>query len=78
MEIIMERSYTETHVELKQGRDFTAEELEPDLLIGGELLNLKTETLERIAAAHGYGEWTWSGHYHEEDGTVQATLRKYA
>lgn len=76
MEIIMERTYTEVHVVLTQGQDFTVEELEPDLLIGGELMNLKAESLKRITDKHGYDEWTWRGHYREEDRTVAATIRK--
>lgn len=69
--------YQEVSVILQKGIDFTDDDLEGNMLVGGRLLELKSSSRGKIAYNLGFMSCQWAGHYDEESQTVRATMRKY-
>lgn len=67
--------YEEVHVILQEGVDFTENDLEGNILVGGRLLELTSKARGRIPFEKGYMSMEWSGHYDPETKTVACTLR---
>lgn len=68
--------YEEVSVRLQEGVDFTKEDLEGNVLVGGRLKELTSKARERIAHNNGYISMNWAGHYHPETNTVECTMRR--
>lgn len=63
-------------VQLEEDIDFTAKDLEPNMLVGGKLLELTKEYRDKVAYDKNFNRVTWSGHYDPETRTVKVEFEK--
>ena len=63
-------------VQLEEDIDFTAKDLEPNMLVGGKLLELTKEYRDKVAYDKNFNRVTWSGHYDPETKTVKVEFEK--
>lgn len=61
---------------LEQEVDFKEEDLLPNKLVNGKLLELSNKRLREIAYENNYLKCTWSGHFEPETKTVKAMFEK--
>lgn len=63
-------------VVLEEDIDFTAKDLEPNRLVGGQLLELTKEYRDKVAFEKNFNRMTWSGHYDPDTKTVKVEFEK--
>lgn len=74
---ISEKKYImEVGAILQEGVDFTADDLEPNALVAGRLLELSSSACRRIAYDNEYEQISWVGHYDPVSKTVKCTFKK--
>ena len=61
---------------LEQDVDFKEEDLVPNKIVNGKLLELSNKRLREIAYENNYLRPTWSGHFEPETKTVKAMFEK--
>lgn len=67
--------YEEVHVILQEGVDFTKDDLEGNMLVGGRLSGLSTKARGEITYNKGCTFMSWSGHYNPDTKTVECTFK---
>ena len=74
--LVNKREYfEEVHAILQEGVDFTQEDLEGNMLVGGRLKELTSKARNEIATRNGYQQMYWSGHYNSDTETINCTFK---